>query len=104
MFGAEGGNAILTGDANILKRPHQLAAVHSTGLICVVLSKQWTQAKRHEQAANIIYWWPKVQSAIELSEAGDCWPIPFAFDKSNLVKKAIDYNAAARSTSKPPNA
>ena len=57
-----------------------------------------------EQAANIIYWWPKVQSAIELSEAGDCWPIPFAFDKSNLVKKAIDYNAAARSTSKPPNA
>ena len=96
MFAAEGGNAILTGDANILKRPHQLAAVQSTGLICIVLSKQWTQAKRHEQAANIIYWWPKIQSAIEVSEAGDCWPIPFIFDRSDLAKKVIDYGAAAR--------
>jgi PIN like domain len=94
-FAAEGGKAIVTADANILKRPHQIVAVRATGLACVVLPKQWTHARRHEQAAHIIYWWPRIQDAIEVSEPGDCWPVPFIFDKSSIKRKIIDYEKAA---------
>jgi hypothetical protein len=100
QFATEGGTAILTGDANILKRPHQLIAIRDTGLVSVVLSWQWTQAKRHEQAANIIYWWPKIQTAIESSVSGDCWPVPFLFDKSELNRKVIAYDKAAQAISR----
>lgn len=96
-FAAEGGAAILSGDANMLKRPHQLAAVKQSGLICLILSSHWTHAKRHEQAANIIYWWPRIEGAIETSAPGDCWPIPHTFDKSELQKKFIDFEKATKS-------
>jgi PIN like domain len=96
-FAAEGGDAILTGDANIFKRPHQLLAIRETGLISFVLSQPWTQAKKHEQAANIIYWWPRIQTAIEQSNPGDCWPVPFEFDSSEIKKKVINYEKAIKS-------
>lgn len=99
-FAAEGGRAILSGDAKMLKRPHQLVAVRETGLVCIVLSKAWTQAKRHEQAANIIYWWPRIEAVIETSKPGDCWPVPFEFSKSVMSLKKIDYEKASKAARK----
>ena len=96
QFAAEGGKAILSGDANMLKRPHQIGAVRETGLVCFVLSKAWTQARRHEQAANILFWWPRIELALEQSKPGDCWPVPNKFDASMLVRKVIDYDKAKR--------
>jgi hypothetical protein len=99
-FAADGGRAILTADANILKRPHQLVALEKTGLISIVLSKHWQHAKRHEQAAHIIYWWPRIQHAIEGAAAGDCFPIPFVFNKLDLKKKSIAFDKAAEAISR----
>jgi hypothetical protein len=95
-FAADGGKAILTGDGRIFKRPHQLAAIHATGLISFVLDWRWTQVRKHEQAANIIFWWPRIEAAAEASSPGDCWPVPFAFDSSPLEKKIIAYDKAAK--------
>ena len=100
-FANDGGQAILTGDARILGRPHQLVAIRDTGLISVVLSKDWTKAKRHEQAANIIFWWPRLEQALENSGPGDCWPLPFSFDQQPLNKKVINYEKAAEALKKP---
>ena len=99
-FAREGGMAILTGDANILKKPHLLLAIKDTGLTTFVLHKDWTHARKHEQAANILYWWPRIEEAAKTSNPGDCWPIPFAFDKTPLAKKTIQYDKAARALGK----
>jgi PIN like domain len=95
-FASEGGRALLSGDSNILKRPHQIVAVGRSGLICVILSKQWSQSQLHEQAANLLFWWPRIEAALNASKAGDCWPVPFAFDRSTLTQKTIDYTSAAK--------
>lgn len=102
-FAADGGKAILTADANILKRPHQLVALRSTGLVSVVLHRNWQHAKRNEQAAHILYWWPRIELAIEQSNPGDCYPVPFTFDKVELVKKKIDYEKAAEAAKRQSN-
>ena len=96
-FASEGGKAIITGDAMMFRRPHQILAVQASGLVCFILSKKWTQARRHEQAANILFWWPQIEKALENSNPGDCWPIPFEFERKNLIAKKIAYDQAARS-------
>lgn len=100
-FAANGGVAFLSADGRILKRPHQLIAVRDAGLVCVILSEQWAVSRRHEQAANVIFWWPSIEAAIGNSKPGDCWLVPFAFGKDDkLIFKPIDYDKAAKAVSK----
>ena len=96
-FAAEGGNAFLTADANILKRPHQLVAVRDAGLISIILSSSWAREKKHIQAANLLFWWPKIEAALIEAAPRDCLRVPYAFDKTGQIeKKIIDFDAAAR--------
>lgn len=95
-FASEGGKAILTGDARIMKRPHQLVAIRDCGLICVVLSETWTHAKKGWQAANVIFWWGRVEAAVRESQPGDCWLVPAGFERGTLEKKTISYDKAEK--------
>ena len=100
-FAAEGGKAFVTGDARILARPHQLVAVRDAGLSSIVLSQEWTEAKRHDQAAHLIYWWPKIEEAIKSADPGDCWKVPFKYERSlGLVSKKINYDKPAQAAKK----
>jgi hypothetical protein len=95
LFAEEGGKAILSADATMLKRPHQLMAVRDSGLICVLLSSRWAGAKRHEQAAGLLYHWPAIEAVIAESKPGDCWRVPAGYDGEKLTQHTINYGAAA---------
>lgn len=95
-FAQDGGKAILSGDAAMLKRPHQIMAIEATGLVCFILSKQWCQARLHEKVANILWQWPKIEVALLNARPGDCFPVPFAFNDDALEQKKINYEAARK--------
>lgn len=69
-------------------------AVQATGLICVVLSSKWAEAKRHEQAASLIFWWPRIELQLKTAQAGDSIPVPHTFSSDDLSIKKINYEAA----------
>lgn len=81
-FAHEGGNGILSGDRKILARPHQLMAIQQNKLVGVFLNKDWANARRHEQAAHIIWWWPRIEDLFTQSKQSQCWQIPFEFGKT----------------------
>lgn len=97
-FANEGGVAILTGDSRILKRPNQLAAIKQCGLVSVVLSDQWSHQKRGWQAANVMFWWSRIELALKEATPGDCFLVPPAFEKGSLEKKVIAYDKASKAT------
>ena len=102
LFAQSGGNAVLTADANILKRPHQILAMQQTGLICVVLSAKWAMARRHEQAACLLYHGPAIESAISASTRGDCWRVPGGYLGETVERNPINFQAAARAAAVVP--
>lgn len=102
-FAADNGKAILTGDANMLKRPHQILAVQDSGFVCFMLSYQWTIARLHQQTANILWQWPKIEQALDGASPGDCYPVPFTFDDKPLEKKSINYAAVRRASARWSN-
>jgi hypothetical protein len=95
-FAAEGGKAIITADANLLKRPHQIAAIQASGLFGVILPPTWAVAKRHIQASALIYHWPEIELCFAGAQSGEFWRIPAALHKGPLEKLNINY---ARATS-----
>jgi hypothetical protein len=96
QFALEGGEVILSADRKMLARPHQLAAIAESGLICVFFSTQWAQAKRHEQAAQILHWWPCIEKTLIESKPKDCWKVPSGYGEGKLVKIAVNFEKAAK--------
>lgn len=79
QFADEGGKGILSGDRKMLAKPHQIMAIIHNGLVGVFMSKQWSEAKRHIQASNLLLWWPRIEGAFKTSKPGKCWKVPFEF-------------------------
>ena len=96
-FAAEGGKAFLSGDARILRRPHQIVAVRETGLVSIVMSERWSIEPLHVKAAQLILLWPQIETALADASPGDCWVVPFGFMGAKLQRKIINYDAAAKS-------
>lgn len=92
-FALEGGRAILSADRHMLARPHQQAAILDSGLSCIILPPQWAQSKRHEQAAHILWWWPRIEEALSSSQSSTFWRVPFDFSRGSMqaiyLKRAL---------------
>lgn len=101
-FASEGGYAIISADRHILARPHQQAAIIASGVSCVILPAQWAQSRRHEQAAHILWWWPRIEQALLTSEQAQFWRLPFDFSRSPLEPMRFNAAQMLRQTNTPP--
>jgi PIN domain-containing protein len=99
-FASEGGRAVLSGDSKMLKRPYELKAIRGSGLIVIVMASPWQNARRHEQAASLIWHWPEVATLLDTASAGDCFRVPFTFGRSRVERLKIDYDKAIKSLDK----
>lgn len=100
-FALEGGKAIVSADRKMLARPHQLGAIVASDLICVFLSQQWAQCRRHEQAAQILHWWPRIEKTIIASKPRDCWRVPHGYSTTAPLEKInVNFAKAAAASNK----
>lgn len=96
-FAAAGGQAIVTGDAAMMARPHEVAAIKEAGLILIVLPKNWTTWRLHLQLAHLAFWWPRIEATLAVAKAPSCYRVPKEFsEKAQLALERVDYDAAYR--------
>jgi hypothetical protein len=98
QFAVEGGQAIITADANMLNRPHQLLAIHQSNIRGIVLPSIWADSKRHLQAASLIYFWPQIEAKLKDAQSGEFWRLPRTLVNGLLEPIAVNYSIAAAST------
>ena len=94
-FVVEGGQAIISADRRILARPHQMAAISEGNLIGIFLPAKWAQARGHEQAAHILWWWPRIEKTLNTSTPTQCWKIPYDFGHGALEEIVVDFAKAS---------
>ncbi|TIN98294.1 MAG: hypothetical protein E5Y03_25025 [Mesorhizobium sp.] len=83
-FAGAGGNAILSADRAMLRRPTLMKKISDLKLIGIYLPSEWAEARRQYQAAHILYWWPKIEQTIETSAPGSAWIVPKGFNSGEL--------------------
>lgn len=83
-FAESGGNAIVSADRAMLKRPTLIKKISDLGLIGIYLPSEWAEARRQYQAAHILFWWPKIEQTIETSAPGSAWIVPKGFNSGDL--------------------
>jgi PIN like domain len=92
-----GGEVVLSGDKQIAKKPHQIIAFKENELICFFCDKRWGNQDVIYQVAHMMFWWPRIQTQIEICKPRDCWWVPMAIrhDQFRKVELPADVEAAA---------
>jgi hypothetical protein len=79
QFAKDGGNAILSGDSNILQNWPDLVAYMESGVISFFPPSRFEELKGYGQASLILRWWPCIIEKIKVSAPGDAWRLPWSW-------------------------
>lgn len=95
-----GGEVILTGDANIAKRPHQIMAIQGLRLTGFFFHHKWSDQDMAFKAGHLMMWWPRIQAQFANSRPGDCFWVPpglkdVPMKKAELPESVKDARKAA---------
>jgi PIN like domain len=87
-FANAGGEAIVGADFNMTKKPHEVTAIHETGLRLVILDEKWVRQKKHIQIAFLFFWWPEIEQVLATADKGKCFKVPWSWpaDTNGLIK------------------
>jgi hypothetical protein len=103
-FAATGGKGLISADKGFYKRHQQMLAVRDANLRVAVLPEQWQNAKRHQQAAHILWWWPKIEETLSTCPDRSFWKVPWEFphrtEKMLLRQEMVDFTRAAQKAKK----
>jgi hypothetical protein len=97
-----GGQIVISGDKNIAKRPHQIAAFKQNGLISFFMLHGWSCMDLTFKVGHTVAWWPRIQNQLHECHAGDAFWVPMAlrnvpFKKveipDGVIKKAVAAHA-----------
>lgn len=87
-FASQGGNAIVSGDYDILQHWPNLVAYSESGLIAFFPPPAFGRLKGYGRAAFLIRWWPAIIEKIKEAGSGTAWrinmtwtPSPNGFDE-----------------------
>lgn len=84
----------------ILRRPHQIAAITENNLIAFFLPDRWATSPKKIQAAQLIYWWQKIEETLSKSPPKQCWLVPFGFGNSEIRQETIDHRKIRKALKK----
>lgn len=94
-FARQGGNAIITGDTDFLKRPHQVLAVNRTGMRVIHMPSKWANARCELQAAHVLLWWRRIERCVANMRQRECFRPPWnVSEDGELLKINVDYQNA----------
>lgn len=75
-FAADGGNAVISGDVSMRKRPHERQAYRDAGLVMFFFQNRWGNLTLFPKSAMLLKWWPRIEDQLRISEPKQCWEIP----------------------------
>jgi hypothetical protein len=90
-FATDGGDAILSGDSNILQHWPDLIAYMESGLVSFFPPSGFGRLNGYGQASLILRWWPCIVEKIKIAARGDAWRIPMTWTPDvTTFKKLVD--------------
>jgi hypothetical protein len=98
-FAADGGNAIVSSDTNILQHWPDLIAYMESGLVSFFPPTGFDRLKGYGQASLIMRWWPCIVEKIKTSAQGDAWRIPMSWTPDVTTFKKLEdprFNSAEK--------
>jgi PIN like domain len=102
-FADAGGDAIISADFAMTKRPHEIVAINETGLRLIILDEKWPRQNKNVQISYLFYWWPEIERILQSAGKGKCFKVPWGWPQniSDQIKPVpIDLQRAYKKVKK----
>jgi PIN like domain len=80
-FAEAGGDAIVSADFAMTKRPHEIVAINETGLRLIILDEKWPREKINVQISYLFYRWPEIERTLSNAGKGKCFKVPWGWPR-----------------------
>lgn len=85
-FSKEGGRVIISGDTNMLARPHERLALLEEGMIVFFFGKQWANWNFFRKCSLLLHWWPNVARCAKRAKPGTFWRIAAIYKEKGRLQ------------------
>lgn len=75
-FAAAGGHAIISGDVQMGKKPHEKLALYNHGFVVIFFELAWSRFSSLRRSALMLHWWEEIVTKIITADHGTFWVVP----------------------------
>lgn len=98
-FATDGGQGLISADRRMLKRPTLITQIAETGVVGVYVQGGWANENRVQQAAHLLFWWPRIEETFATAPRGSAWIVPSTFDKDQALRECRPFGKPIASKS-----
>lgn len=78
-FSRAGGKVIISGDAEMMRQPHERLALIEEKMIVIFFQSKWSQWRFYRKCAFIFCWWPRIIEVVKNADDATFWRVPSSF-------------------------
>jgi hypothetical protein len=86
-FYKAGGRIIISGNTEMLSKPHERLALIECGMLVIFFQEKWNNWGFFNKCAHLMHWWPLIAAKARRGKKGTFWYVPLnwaAQDKGKL--------------------
>jgi hypothetical protein len=86
-FALAGGKAVISGNTDMKRQPHERLALIECGFIVIFCESQWSNWKFFPKCALLLHCWPVIAAKLKRAPAGSFWHIPCNWPEKGKLRK-----------------
>lgn len=75
-FARAGGKAVISGDVQMRKKPHERLALYDHGFVVIFFEAQWAELTFYRKSSLLLHWWEDITRKLKEAEPGTFWVVP----------------------------
>lgn len=96
VFAKQGGQVIVSADEMMTRRHSELIAIADCGLKLFVMPHQFSNAKRHLQAAFVCHHWPAIEAKLANGDNSRFWKLKWGYSDDAISPLTLDIQDARK--------
>lgn len=94
-FAAAEGKAIISGNPDMKRQPHERLALIECGMIVIFFEGQWSGWKFFRKCALLLHWWPVIASKLKGAKPGSFWHVPCNYPETGRLRSVSNKDPRA---------
>jgi len=86
-FAAAGGKVVISGNTDMMWKPHERLALLEQGLIVVFFEDRWNNWKFFTKCALLLFWWPILVARLRTAKPKTFWRILSVWDEKAKLRE-----------------
>jgi len=93
-FAKAGGRAVISGDVQMSRKPHERLALYDHGFVVIFFEPQWAGLTFFRKSSLLLHWWEDITTKLKVADTGTFWAVPSQWPPKGGELKNVSFGLA----------